>query len=746
MADRTITYTSAVPRSQDFLQNQKNDLYGLGYGLQAILGQPAQIFSGAQAWVDGLFCAPVSPLALQVSVGAGSIYMMEPMDATPYGVLGVDPTQVLKQGLLLNPVTLNIAPPSTSGYSQYYVVQAIYNDVDDGSVVLPYWNAENPLIPLGGPANSGQQQFTLRRGVCVVSLKAGVAAPTGTQTIPSADAGYTPLWTILVSNGQTQIISANIAQVANAPFISPKLTQVPPAIQAQKDNYATDTSGTANAIAITLPSWTNVVAGLTLRIMKGSLRNTGSPTLSINGGAPVTIAWADGSVLQAGDWPANAIGQITFTGSSWELYSIAGPTIFARVAPPSTPVVTDAALFHYGVDTGSANAASCATVAPVIATAVTVGMAFEIQKTNATNTGSMTLSITTNLSTTSAPLYWADGNALQAGDWPASAIALIAFDGTYYRILSVTNRPVTFPQAAYVHYGVASGTNTLTLTSSPIFSAMTDGTFLEMTPTAANTGPVTLSANGLTPAPVQTITGNNLASGQLQPNQPVLLMALSGVWKLFGGGAAAGGLTAMQVFVSSGSYTPTAGAQKALVFATGAGGGGGCGPHCGAGGGAGATCISIINLTGITSIPFTIGAGGAVANAPPTSGISASGGAGGWTQFGLTGAAYLVAPGGTGAAVNIPGYGGGRFGGGLQGMLQLGGGDGHAVVVPSGVYGNGNGGASFWGGGGFGGSGGASGGPCYGSGGGGFDSLNPSISGPGGPGNGASGVIVVLEF
>ena len=65
-----------------------------------------------------------------------------------------------------------------------------------------------------------------------------MAAPTGSQTIPPADAGYTSLWSVLVSNGQTQITSSNIAIIKDAPFISPKLTQVPPAIQAQKDNYA----------------------------------------------------------------------------------------------------------------------------------------------------------------------------------------------------------------------------------------------------------------------------------------------------------------------------------------------------------------------------------------------------------------------------------------------------------------------------------------------------------------------------
>jgi hypothetical protein len=742
MVDRTITYTQAVPRSEDFLKTQKFGMLGLGYLAQAVFGQPQQIFNNAVAWVDGIVCAPDSPPSLNVSVSEGSIYEMEEIDATSYGVLGVDTDTVLKQGLLTDPVLLTLTPPGTSGYSQYYIIQAIYNDVDGGPTVLPYYNADNPLIPLGGPANSGQQQYTIRQGVCAVALKAGVAAPTGTQTIPAADAGYTPLWSILVSNGQTQITSANIAQIKDATFISPKLTQIPPAIQAQKDNWAVDTGPSANVMQVSLPGWTNVIAGLTLRIIKKAPSNTATPTLSINGGAPISIAWADGNALQPGDWPAGAIGQITYNGSSWELYSIAGPSIFARVAPGTAPVVTDAALLHYGVDTGSANAAVCGSVTPAISTAISVGMAFEVQKTSNANSGSMTLSVTSTGGTTVAPLYWADGNALQANDWPASSVALCMFDGTYYRLLSVTHRPIIYPDGAYVHYGVSAGTNTLTLTSTPTFASMTDGIFLEMTPTAGNSGPVTLAANGLSPAPIQTITGNNLAAGQLQANQPVLLMALGGVWKMFAGGSGGGTLTNIQVFYSSGNYTPTMGAQKALAFVTGGGGGGGCAPQCGAGGGAGATCLALITLSGISSIPFTVGAGGAGANAPPTSGISAGGGWGGTSQLGSGGSIYAVAPGGSPAHANIPGYGGIQVAGGAQGLLCLAGGDGHAVVVPTGVYGNGNGGASFWGGGGFGGSGGASPGNAYGSGGGGYDSLNPQI----GHGPGAPGIVVVFEF
>lgn len=742
MVDRTITYTQALPRSQDFLQNQKNVLNGVAYLSQAILGQPSQIFNGVISWLDGLACVPAQPPGMSVSVGPGSIYMMEDMDDNPYGVLGVDTNTLLKQGLLLNPVSLAITAPLTSGFSQYYLVQAAFNEIDGGPTVLPYFNAASPLIPLGGPANSGQQQFTTRVGTCVISLKAGVAAPTGTQVIPPPDPGFTSMWTVLVNNGMTAITSVAIAQAANAPFISPKLTQVPPAIQAQKDNFAVDVSGavTPNAMLITLPSFTPnpPVQGLTLRIQKSAFKNTGTPTLSIFNAStnvfstPQNIVWADGSALQTGDWPGGAIGQITYNGSFWELYTIAGPTIFARVAPGSTPTVTDASLLHYGVDTGTANAAVCAAVSPAITSSVTVGMAFEIQKINTQNSGGMTVSVTATGGTVVAQLLWADGNVLQAGDWPAGAVAYVMFDGTLYRLLSVTHRPVTFPDGAYVHYGVASGTNTLTTTTTPLFSSMTDGLFLELLPTVANTGPVTLVANGLGAAAVKTLANANLAAGQFQPNQPVLLMALGGVWRLLFGGGSGSGLTNVQVFISSGTYTPTAGATKALVFATGGGGAGGSAPTGGCGGGAGGTGIAMVTLGGTVSV--TVGAGGSSVT-PGFAGVL-QGGSGGTTSFG----AFASAAGGQGGADDTDG---GHGGVGLAGVMQITGGDGmQEGAVPL----SGTGGSSFWGGGGTGnfdtGPGNGYPGRCYGSGGGGADSnLGSPTSGVG-----MSGVVLILEF
>ncbi len=208
--DRAIVYPGALPRGADILQMNKNAVTGLGHLAQAMLGTGTV--------VAGLACTPTGVPSLQVNIAPGSIYTYGQVDASSYGSLGIDATNIIKQGILAAQATLTISPPSTAGFSQVYLVQAQYSDVDAGNTVLPYYNAANPSVPWSGPNNSGTAQFTNRQGVCVVTLKAGVAAATGSQTTPTADSGYTGLYAITVVNGQTQITSPNIATIATAPF------------------------------------------------------------------------------------------------------------------------------------------------------------------------------------------------------------------------------------------------------------------------------------------------------------------------------------------------------------------------------------------------------------------------------------------------------------------------------------------------------------------------------------------------
>jgi hypothetical protein len=186
--------------------------------------------------------------------------------------------------------------------------------------------------------------------------------------------------------------------------------------------------------------------------------------------------------------------------------------------------------------------------------------------------------------------------------------------------------------------------------------------------------------------------------------------------------AALGGLGGLKLaaFISSGTYTPTAGYKYALVFATGGGrgGGGSAGGSSGGNGGiAGDTCISAITISGLGSQTVTIGAGG--------SGTSSTfGNTGGDTSLGT----IVVAKGGNSATSNV-------------GAFQI----PSSPAGGSGTYVGGMGGGSFWGsGGGNSGTSGTAGSAAlaYGAGGGAGYNTSGTTSG----GAGRSGAVFIVEF
>ena len=222
--DRMIVYQGAVPLSSDILNTNRFAMYGLARLAESIIGTATV--------ASGLACTPTTPSAsLNVNVAYGSIYAQVAGDATPYGVLSADPNLYVKQGNI-NPITpggtiaqtFTITPPSTAGQSQNYLIEAAYADVDGVPVTLLYLNTSNPpssyAQPWAGPNNTGNANNTDRQGVCVLTLKAGTPAATGTQTTPSVDAGNIGLWVITVAQGATTIISGNIVQYASSSFIT----------------------------------------------------------------------------------------------------------------------------------------------------------------------------------------------------------------------------------------------------------------------------------------------------------------------------------------------------------------------------------------------------------------------------------------------------------------------------------------------------------------------------------------------
>lgn len=224
MTDRTVSYTGQIPlNDENFLRPQRFGMVGDAMLAEATLGRATSI--------DGLVVNPTTPNSLAIRIEAGQIYQMASLDASAYGSLPADTQHsILKQGVLMDPATLAISPPGTVGYAQWYLVQVAFQERDGGAVILPYYNADNPSQALSGPNNSGNQQYTERRGVAVVQLKAGAPAPNGSHTRPAADPGWVGLAWVNAIQGVSSIQAQHIFPVPDVPRTRIKLPQIDRAI------------------------------------------------------------------------------------------------------------------------------------------------------------------------------------------------------------------------------------------------------------------------------------------------------------------------------------------------------------------------------------------------------------------------------------------------------------------------------------------------------------------------------------
>lgn len=209
--DRPIIYPGSIPLADDLLKSNQYAMAAIGRLTKAMLGTGTNVL--------GLACTPPAVPGLSVQVGPGEIYSLSPLEASDYSTLPADTGRtIVKQGYT-DGATFNTPAPTTTGTSINYLIQATYADADTANQVLPYYNSANPAQPFSGPGNDGSSQPTVRAGRCVLSLKAGVAATTGSQTTPSPDTGYVGLWVITVANGATTVSSGNIVKSGSAPFL-----------------------------------------------------------------------------------------------------------------------------------------------------------------------------------------------------------------------------------------------------------------------------------------------------------------------------------------------------------------------------------------------------------------------------------------------------------------------------------------------------------------------------------------------
>lgn len=328
--NRQIVYAGAIPLETDLLNTNKYAMLGIA--------KLASSLMGGNTYVHGLACTPSSPASMVVNVAAGQIYSLQNIDGTAYSSLPADTTHsILKQGYILDAQQFTLTAPSTSGYSINYLIQVTYSDVDGGSTVLPYYNASNPSVAWSGPNNSGTAQYTVRQGICTVSMKAGVAATTGTQITPTPDTGCTGLYVITVAQGATTVTAGNIATYANAPFLPQG--GIVDGIQRNTLRYAADT-GVANAYVVNInPGILTLSDGMEVNFKAGNA-NTASSTLNVCALGAFPVLNKFGQTLIAGEIASGSHVTVKWSSaaSSWFILDSTNaiPTVPTASAGTST--------------------------------------------------------------------------------------------------------------------------------------------------------------------------------------------------------------------------------------------------------------------------------------------------------------------------------------------------------------------------------------------------------------------------
>jgi hypothetical protein len=309
--DRSIVYAGVVPLETDVLSVHRNVMVGLGWLTRGVFG-------------TNTFCTDITvtantPTAMDVVVNPGQIFSLEQTDPTNYSSLLTDSHMITKQGILFDQTVLPLTAPGAN--SQIYLIQAGFQESDDLSIVLPFYNPADPAISFSGPNGGGAASNTRRKARLIVSAKPGV--PAVSPTAPAPDAGYVGLYTVVVGSGASVITSGNITRLTTAPLLTlyGTLPKVPEGVQRGFWIYGTD-SGAANALIVSdvMPAITSYTAGQGFRIKVGAT-NSGAATVNVSGMGARSIVRADGTAVKQGDLLQGSIVEVVYDGTNFQLVS-----------------------------------------------------------------------------------------------------------------------------------------------------------------------------------------------------------------------------------------------------------------------------------------------------------------------------------------------------------------------------------------------------------------------------------------
>jgi hypothetical protein len=630
---------------------------------------------GAATMANDLVCAPGT--GLNVTVGPGELYTPQVVDATDYSTLGENSAVILKQGLLLASMTLSCPAPSTAGQSIVYLIEAQVQQTDGGETLLPYYDVSNPTVAYMGPSGNGLENYTTRDDLLVLQVKAGTAATTGSQVAPTADAGWTPLYTVTVAHGATSISGSNIAFASGAPFVPFHLSA---AGQVLTVNASATLTASQSGKSLLVPA-----TGVTLTLPAASTVPNGTYYEVVTQTYPVTVAPGNGADVIAG-------------GSAGASYTVsAGQSLILRLTDTGYWLVAG-----WGqAAQAAANAYAAAQAAAALGAAETSAASLYLPLAGGTCTGPVFgqqglagttvigqgwgVRVAADSTNTSALLQFTNfAQSSQWGQLVVNSAGLMIWTGalTVDGNLTLNGVPTTTNQAANKGYVDTGDANTLS--SAESFASSAAGT--------AQSNAETYAASQASAAQAAAETFATSAAGTAQSNAETFATTADAV-VLAAAQVYAQTLTLVEVVITTpGAFSisiPANALASAEGFATGGGGGAG-GPGStknGGGGGGGGTAAGPLTITPGGAVTGSVGAGGA-GGASSADGVAGS----------ATTLAALTGNGGGGGTV-VANNSGGTGGGASGGQLAIQGGDGIDGSPTTNVTPWAAGGGSYWGGG-----------------------------------------------
>ena len=183
--------------------------------------------------------------------------------------------------------------------------------------------------------------------------------------------------------------------------------------------FKANDTGTANAVAIVVPNIT-LGAGQCFLVKKSTSGNTDATTINLNGLGAISVVWADGTALIAGDWPASVTGLVEYDGAQFNLLSFIGPTVFARnIAAANRTFSTAAAVTQAlanNVSTTYANFSVASAPFGAMAAAAFTFNAAGVYEISGGVTETMTWTGTTNVAFATTLMYNGKGTSEQRRD------------------------------------------------------------------------------------------------------------------------------------------------------------------------------------------------------------------------------------------------------------------------------------------------------------------------------------------